>query len=109
MALTYLILAEGLRSKASGVRVVASVDTCLVHFLVAGEWRQVMTVPSTAGKAVINRLRIMADLDPTTRQRPHRGEIHGVLDGTPVLLKVNVQTRPDGSQESNVTIPETAA
>ena len=109
VTLTNLILEEGLRSKASAVRVVASVDTCRVDYFVAGEWRQVMTVPSIVATPVINRLRIMADLDPTTKERPHRGEIHAVLDGTKVIMKVDVQAHPDGSQEANVTIPGTAA
>jgi type II secretory ATPase GspE/PulE/Tfp pilus assembly ATPase PilB-like protein len=109
VALTNLILAEGLRNKASAVRLVASVDTCLVHYLVAGEWRLVMTVPSMAGNPAINRLRIMADLDPTTKARPRSGEIHAMLDGTPVILKVDVHANPDGSQESIVSLPRPAA
>ena len=109
VTLTNLILAEGLRSRASTIRIATSAAGCSVHYLIDGEWKQVMTIPNAAGMPTINRLRVMADLDPTARRRPHSGEIHAVLDGNKVVLRAQLNTNPDSSQEMTIDCSATAA
>ena len=108
IVLTNLILEEGLRSKASAISLVASAESCLVRYSIAGEWQEVMKVPDVWGKQVMNRLRLMAGLEPTTKGR-RTGEIHCILDGALVILTVDAPATPDGSQKITVTTPGTAA
>jgi type II secretory ATPase GspE/PulE/Tfp pilus assembly ATPase PilB-like protein len=107
--LTNLILAEGLSSQASAIRIAALATGCPVHFLIDGQWRQVMQIPSAAGRPVMNRLRVMANLDPTTTPRPHSGEIHVAMEGRTILLNAQVHATSDGSQELTIHRSETAA
>jgi type II secretory ATPase GspE/PulE/Tfp pilus assembly ATPase PilB-like protein len=52
---------------------------------VDGQWRRVMQIPGVAGLPLVNRLKLMADLEPTTQRRPHQGEIHAIVDGKTVI------------------------
>ena len=103
--LVNLILAEGLRSKAGAIRV-SPTDPCTIHYLVETEWHQVMKVPASVGQAVRNRLRLMADLEPTTARRPHQGEIHAIFDGRSVVLTTELTTDLSDLQEITIHCPK---
>jgi type II secretory ATPase GspE/PulE/Tfp pilus assembly ATPase PilB-like protein len=64
-----LILAECLSSGATAIRVSPGepeqgLDAVAVRYLVEGEWRQVMKIPSQAGLPLFAHLRSMCDVDP---------------------------------------------
>ncbi len=103
--LSSLILVEALGGKASAIRLLASTDSCLVEYHVDGEWRRVMKIPGVAGLPLVNRLKLMADLEPTTKRRPHQGEIHAIVDGKSVIFTVEVQAESDGAQKVTVQCP----
>jgi hypothetical protein len=67
-----------------------------------------MQIPGVAGLPLVNHLKLMADLEPTTQRRPHRGEIHAIVDGKTVILTAEVHTEPGGSQVITVLCPNTS-
>jgi type II secretory ATPase GspE/PulE/Tfp pilus assembly ATPase PilB-like protein len=103
--LVNLILVEGLINNAGAIRV-SPTDPCTIHYLVEGEWRQVMKVPAVVGQAVWNRLRLMADLEPTTARRPHRGEIHAIFKGRNLVLTTELTTDLSDLQEITIHCPQ---
>ena len=102
VALCNLILSEGLAAKATAISLVSVNEGCIVRFHVGEQCRAVMKIPSLAGPALINRLRVMANLDRTKGHNRQEGTVHARFHSDAVVFKVEVQPKPDGMEDAIV-------
>lgn len=91
--LCHLILAEGIISGASAIRLQAiDGDRGGVEYESAGSWRMVMQIPIQALGPAINRLKVMASLD-ISRQPSQVGEVHVRLRGAAHILRIQTELK----------------
>ena len=65
-----LVIAQGLRDRASDIHIEPSDDRIRVRYRVDGALHDVVTLPGSIGPAIISRIKIMANLNIVERRRP---------------------------------------
>ena len=94
-----LVLAEAIRSAATEVRLSSAPERYEVSYCIDGEWRPVMKVPLQAGVQLVNRLRVMASLDRTSRARGE-GTLGVTLDGAAVAFSLRLEPADPGREHA---------
>ena len=94
-----LILSEALAHNSSAISLLSTGEGCSVRYQVGDEWHDVFKIPTVAGVPVINRIRVLANLDRTKGHTRQAGLLHARFHGNAILFKVEVEPRPDGMED----------
>lgn len=87
-----IIVAQGVRDRASDIHIEPQSDRLRVRFRIDGALHDVLALPATMGPAVVSRIKILADMNIVERRRPQDGQMVKVVDGRP--LDVRIATSP---------------
>jgi len=101
-----LIVSEALLARSSQIQMQSSPGQCVIRFLRAGAWHEVMTMPGPGGQLLVNRVRALAGADKVGDQPTRHGELHVLAQGTEVTLSVTVQDHGTGTEEVEILVPE---
>jgi type IV pilus assembly protein PilB len=82
------ILYHAIQDRASDIHVEPDDHRCRVRFRVDGRLVAKIVPPYQMHPAVVSRVKIMAGMDISERRMPQDGDIHVVIDGRPVDLRV---------------------
>ena len=88
--LVEVLLADAVHQRASDVHIEPQQTEVRVRFRIDGLLRDVMTVPRSAGPAMISRLKIMSRLDIAERRKPQDGRARLTIDNQTVDARVSV-------------------
>jgi len=75
------ILADAARSRASDVHIEPQAAGVRIRYRVDGMLRDAMTLPRTAGRPLVSRLKIVANMDISERRVPQDGRLRLTIDG----------------------------
>ena len=78
------ILADAARSRASDVHIEPQAAGVRIRYRVDGMLRDAMTLPRTAGRPLVSRLKIVANMDISERRVPQDGRLRLTIDGQQV-------------------------
>ena len=84
-----LIIAQGLRDRASDIHIEPSGDRIRVRYRVDGALHDVVSLPESIGPAVVSRIKIMANLNIVERRRPQDGQISLQIEDRDVDIRVS--------------------
>ena len=99
-----LMLSEALLTKSSGLRVCAVTgEGAAVQFHRDGTWLEAMRLPPQVQVAVINRLKVMANLD-IAKHPVQEGALKVRVQGQVLSLGITVRLHGD-SEEATVDLP----
>ncbi|HVU73110.1 MAG TPA: ATPase, T2SS/T4P/T4SS family [Mycobacteriales bacterium] len=88
--LVEVLLADAVHQRASDVHIEPQQAEVRIRFRIDGLLRDVMTVPRSAGPAIISRLKIMSRLDIAERRKPQDGRARLTIDNEQVDARVSV-------------------
>ena len=77
-----------------------------VSFLHADEWTEYMKVPAAMFAPVINRLRVLANLDRIEHNNRQEGTIEVKSDGVSIVIGMVVQFTAAGDEEVHLHLPD---
>ena len=95
------LLYQAVQDRASDIHIEAHDHASRVRFRVDGRLITKLSPPYQMHPAVVSRIKIMAGMDISERRVPQDGDIHVVIDGRPVDLRVS--TMPGKFGEKVVT------
>jgi type IV pilus assembly protein PilB len=95
------LLYQAVQDRASDIHIEAHDHISRVRFRVDGRLVSKLSPPYQMHPAVVSRIKIMAGMDISERRVPQDGDIHVVIDGRPVDLRVS--TMPGKFGEKVVT------
>jgi len=84
----YLIY-EGVQSRASDIHIEPDDHACRVRCRIDGRLVTKLSPPHQMHPAIVSRVKIMSHLDISERRVPQDGDIHVVIDGRPIDLRVS--------------------
>jgi len=106
VTLCNLIIAEALAANASAVNLISTGEGCTVRYNVGDQWHDVMKIPTLAARPLINRIRVMANLDRTKGHTRQEGVLHARSHGTTIVFKVEVEPKPNGLEDAMLHCPQ---
>lgn len=83
------IIYQAIHDRASDIHIEPDDHRCRVRFRVDGRLLTKLVPPYQMHPAVASRIKIMAKMDISQRRVPQDGDIHVVIDGRPVDLRVS--------------------
>ena len=83
------MISDAVREGASDIHAEPTDGAVVVRYRVDGVLREVMRLPSSAGAALVRRVKVWAKLDVTDPLRPHDGRASARVDGQMVDLRVS--------------------
>ena len=83
------MISDGVREGASDIHAEPTEGAVVVRYRVDGVLHEVMRLPSSAGAALVRRVKVWAKLDVTDPLRPHDGRATARVDGQVVDLRVS--------------------
>ena len=83
------MISDGVREGASDIHCEPLLEGTSVRYRIDGVMKEVMRLPSSAGPALVRRVKILARLDVTDPLHPHDGRCAVRVDGKPVDLRVS--------------------
>jgi type IV pilus assembly protein PilB len=83
-----LIIAQGLRDRASDIHIEPQDAQVRVRFRIDGTLHDVLHVPAEMGPALVSRIKIMGDMNIVERRRPQDGQTSMVIDGRPLDVRI---------------------
>ncbi len=83
------ILYQAIHERASDIHIEPDDHRCRVRYRVDGRLIMKLCPPYQMQPAVVSRVKIMAKMDISERRVPQDGDIHVVIDGRPVDLRVS--------------------
>ncbi|HBS29071.1 MAG TPA: ATPase [Phycisphaerales bacterium] len=83
------IIYQAIHDRASDIHIEPDDHRCRVRFRVDGRLATKLVPPYQMHPAVASRIKIMAKMDISQRRVPQDGDIHVVIDGRPVDLRVS--------------------
>ena len=89
---------SAVREGASDIHIEPSDHGLRVRYRVDGRLFEKMQPPHQMGPALTSRVKIMADLDIAERRLPQDGDIHVLLEGRPVDLRVSTMPARHGEK-----------
>jgi type IV pilus assembly protein PilB len=93
-----LIIAQGLRDRASDIHIEPSADRIRVRYRVDGALHDVVNLPESIGPAVVSRIKVMANLNIVERRRPQDGQISLQVEGRDVDIRVSTTAISGGEK-----------
>lgn len=102
--LAHLILEEFLRAGAQQLRLTQGEhESSAVRFLIDGQWRDMMKIPSPAASPLANCYKVMASLD-IARRPAQQGQLRVRLAGRQYELGITSSISPSGVEDLLITI-----
>lgn len=92
------ILYHAIQDRASDIHIEPEDHRCRVRFRVDGRLLVKLVPPYQMHPAVVSRVKIMAGMDISERRVPQDGDIHVVIDGRPVDLRVSTMPGKHGEK-----------
>ncbi|MFG0257545.1 MAG: GspE/PulE family protein [Phycisphaerales bacterium JB043] len=83
------IVYQAVQDRASDVHVEPDDHECRVRYRIDGRLVTRLNPPHQMHPAVVSRIKIMSGLDISERRMPQDGDIHVMLDGRPIDLRVS--------------------
>ena len=83
------MISDGVREGASDIHAEPTEGGVVVRYRIDGVLREVMRLPTSAGAALVRRVKVWAKLDVTDPLRPHDGRATARVDGQVVDLRVS--------------------
>jgi len=103
-----LMIEESLRAGGDELRVLApAAGGATIQLLRAGAWVDIMRVPAAAQVPLINRLKVMANLD-IAKQALQQGTLKVRTQGEVLTLAIEVRLRGD-AEEASLRLPPARA
>ena len=93
-----LIIAQGLRDRASDIHIEPSEERIRVRYRVDGALHDVVSLPESIGPAVVSRIKIMANLNIVERRRAQDGQISLQVEGRDVDIRVSTTSVVGGEK-----------
>jgi type IV pilus assembly protein PilB len=93
-----LIIAQGLRDRASDIHIEPSADRIRVRYRVDGALHDVVNLPGSIGPAIVSRIKIMAGLNIVERRRPQDGQISLDIEERDVDIRVSTTSVVGGEK-----------
>src|SRR5437016_11484352 len=84
-----LLIAQGLRDRASDIHVEPQQQQLRVRFRIDGILTDTLTLPSTMAPALASRLKVMANMDIVDKHRAQDGQIRTQVEGRPIDIRVS--------------------
>jgi type IV pilus assembly protein PilB len=84
-----LIIAQGMRDRASDIHIEPQDDRIRVRYRIDGALHDVLSLPGSMGAAIASRIKIMGGMNIVERRRPQDGQIALELDGRGVDIRVS--------------------
>lgn len=88
VAFVDVLLAKAVHERASDIHVEPGVDGVRVRFRVDGVLHVAVTIPSSLHAGVVNRIKVMAEIDIAEKRLPQDGRLSIVASGSKVDLRV---------------------
>ena len=92
------ILYTAVQERASDVHIERDEHSCRVRCRVDGRLLTKITPPHQMHPAVVSRIKIMAGMDISERRLPQDGDIHLMLDGRPIDMRVSTMPGKHGEK-----------
>jgi type IV pilus assembly protein PilB len=83
-----LLIAQGLRDRASDIHIEPQKDYLRIRFRIDGVLHDMAHLPSTTGTALASRIKIMASMNIVERRRAQDGQISLKVDGRELDVRV---------------------
>ena len=93
-----VILLKALQEKASDIHVEPGDRDLRIRFRIDGRLHEKIRPPHRMAPAITSRIKIMAELDIAERRLPQDGDIHVLLDGRRVDLRVSTMSGRQGEK-----------
>jgi type IV pilus assembly protein PilB len=84
-----LLIAQGLRDRASDVHVEPQQHQLRIRFRIDGMLKDALSLPKTMAPALASRLKVMANMDIVDRHRAQDGQIRTQVEDRPVDIRVS--------------------
>ena len=92
------IIYNAVNEGASDVHFELSSSVLRIRYRIDGVLHKALEVPSRLSPAVTSRLKVMADLDISERRLPQDGNIHVLLKGRPIDLRLGICPMVNGEK-----------
>ncbi|MDX2114823.1 MAG: ATPase, T2SS/T4P/T4SS family [Planctomycetota bacterium] len=92
------VLYQAIQERASDIHIEPEDHRCRVRLRVDGRLISKLFPPYQMHPAVVSRVKIMAGMDISERRMPQDGDIHVVIDGRPVDLRVSTMPGKHGEK-----------
>lgn len=83
------ILTQSLRDRASDVHIEPQDVRVRVRYRIDGVMKELLTLPSAMGLGLVNRIKIMSDMNIVERRRPQDGQFTTVIDDKQIDVRVS--------------------
>ena len=80
---------QAVQDRASDVHIEPGDHACRIRYRIDGRLVQKLNPPYQMQPAVVSRIKIMSNLDISERRTPQDGDIHIMIDGRPIDLRVS--------------------
>lgn len=87
--LVNFIIYQAVQDRASDIHIEPDDHACRVRYRVDGRLSAKLNPPHQMNPAVVSRIKIMSHLDISERRMPQDGDIHVMIDGRPIDLRVS--------------------
>ncbi|MDQ1740526.1 MAG: hypothetical protein QOE53_2178, partial [Pseudonocardiales bacterium] len=84
-----LMIAQGVRDRASDIHVEPQNDRVRVRYRIDGALHDVLDLPGSMGPAMVSRVKILAGMNIVERRRAQDGQISTEIDGRAVDIRVS--------------------
>jgi type IV pilus assembly protein PilB len=84
-----MLIAQGLRDRASDIHIEPSGDRVRVRYRVDGALQEVLSLPGSIGPAMVSRIKIIAGMNIVERRRPQDGQMSTRVDNREVDIRVS--------------------
>jgi len=96
--LVNFIIYQAVQDRASDIHIEPDDHSCRVRCRVDGRLVSKLNPPYQMHPAVVSRIKIMSGLDISERRIPQDGDIHVVIDGRPVDLRISTMPGKHGEK-----------
>lgn len=92
------IIYHAIQDRASDIHIEPEDHRCRVRFRIDGRLIVKLVPPYQMHAAVVSRIKIMAGMDISERRMPQDGDIHVVIEGRPVDLRISTMPGKHGEK-----------
>jgi len=100
-----LILLECIASRVSDLQLSLVENKGVATVQLQGSWKEMMNYPAPMHGAMVNRFKVMANLD-LAKQPTQEGELRVRGHGREVRIRITVRKEPTGAEEALLHFPD---
>ncbi|TVQ31593.1 MAG: type II/IV secretion system protein [Phycisphaeraceae bacterium] len=87
--LVNFLIYQAVQDRASDIHIEPEDHSCRARYRVDGRLVQKLNPPHQMHPAIVSRIKIMAHMDISERRLPQDGDIHVMIDGRPIDLRIS--------------------